>query len=141
MRDRIHSLLLHYVLNFRSHTFVSTIRFNSILSSLVNSLKFLPSYYRTTRNAWLEGLYIDLLQKITFDKWLNRFLINSSYLFNERQVFDIIVRFYIDYIIFYLNSKTIWTFKSVSTVLSTLTLLVITLLSTISLLYMTYWLF
>jgi len=62
-------------------------------------------------------------------------------LFNERQVFDIIVRFYIDYIIFYLNSKTIWTFKSVSTVLATLTLLVITLLSTISLIYMTYWLF
>ena len=82
---------------------------------------------------WLEGLLVDWLQKSIFDKWVRRFLIHSSYLFNERVVFDIIVRFYIDYVIWATHLTSICDFKSISNLLSTLIILLMLLLLLLSL--------
>ena len=94
------------------------------LTLAVHNTRFLTNYYSTNEKIWLEGLLIDWLQKSLFDKWLNRFLIHSSYLFSERVIFDFTVRFYLDYVIWLFSSKTIFTFQSISNILLTLVLLV-----------------
>jgi len=94
------------------------------LTIAAHNTRFLTTYYSTNEKIWLEGLLIDWLQKSLFDKWLNRFLIHSSYLFSERVVFDFTVRFYIDYVIWLFSSKSIFTFQSISNILLSLVLLV-----------------
>ena len=54
-----------------------------------HSFKFLPNYFIMNERVWLEGLLVDWLQKKIFDKWVRRFLINSSYLFSERVLFNL----------------------------------------------------
>jgi hypothetical protein len=61
-----------------------------------------------------EGLLLDFLQKNVLDKWVRRFLINSSYLFNERVIFDFFVKSYVDYLISSQSKLIIFTLHSVS---------------------------
>lgn len=98
------------------------LRLNSFQSFLVTTFihitHFLPSFYRMNEKIWLEGLLVDWLQKSIFDKWVKRFLVHSSYLFSERVMFDFVVKFYIDYVIWVSYYNSIWNFNSVSNVLS-----------------------
>ena len=90
-------------------------RIKNLESTLVNTFTsntlFLPSFYRTNENIWLEGLLIDFLQKIIFDKWVRRFLVHSSYLVSERVLFDFVVRFYIDYVIWPAHFYSIFDYR------------------------------
>lgn len=76
---------------------------NSILLYLNNAFtsktSFLFLFYKKNELIWQEGLLIDFLQKKSFDVWTKKFLIYSSYLFNERLVFDKIVKFFINLVI------------------------------------------
>lgn len=76
---------------------------NSILLYLNNTFtsktSFLFLFYKKNELIWQEGLLIDFLQKKSFDVWTKKFLIYSSYLFNERLVFDKIVKFFINLVI------------------------------------------
>lgn len=85
-----------------------------LLARLLHSLKFLPGYYRMNDSIWQEGLLVDWLQKKVFDKWVRRFLVHSAYLVSERVVFDIFVRFYIDYVIWPSHRFSIFDFRSVA---------------------------
>lgn len=89
---------------------------NEITSVILHSLKVTPSYYAMNEKIWLEGLLIDWLQKSIFDKWTKRFLVHS-HLFSERIVFDVVVRFYIDNVIWPLHKNLVFDFKSVSNIL------------------------
>ena len=89
----------------------------TVLTRVLLSLRFLPTYYRTNECVWQEGLLIDWLQKKIFDKWVRRFLVHSSYLVSERVIFDIVVRCYIDYVVWPLHSSSIFDFRSVSKLL------------------------
>jgi len=62
-------------------------------------------------------LVIDFLQKKIVDKWLHKFVILSALLFNERFLFDILTRFYLDFVIWVGQKQTPFEFKSVGTVL------------------------
>jgi len=42
---------------------------------------------------------IDFLQKKIADNWTKKFLIYSSYLFNEKLLFDKVIRFYLNLVI------------------------------------------
>ena len=98
--------------------------------SFIHKVNFLPSFYSMNEKIWLEGLLVDFLQKTMFDKWTRRFLIHSAYLYNERVVFDFVVRFYIDYVVWASHKISIFDFKSISNtlliLLSSLCLLLIT---------------
>ena len=63
---------------------------------------------------WQDGLLIDFLQKKVVDKWVRRFLIHSSYIFNERVLFEFTVRFYIDAIVWPLSKTAVFDFANVS---------------------------
>ena len=84
---------------------------------------------------WQDGFLIDFLQKKVIDKWMKRFLIYSAYLFNERLVFDYVVRFFIDLIVWPGHKNTIFEFNNVSLTLLITPPLLITILLSITLFY------
>lgn len=90
------------------------------INILIN-FSFLRDYFIINDLIWQDGFLIDFLQKKVVDKWIRNFVIYSGYLFNERFLFDYVVRFYIDAIIWKLYRKSIFEFNNVaSTLLVTL---------------------
>ena len=92
------------------------IKFNLINNFLFKSF-FISNYYLLNDLIWQEGLLIDFLQKKLADNWIKKFLIYSSYLFNERLVFDKIIKFYLDLIIWPMHKLFIFEFNNVSNTL------------------------
>lgn len=87
------------------------------LVSFINMFNFAGLYFRRNNLLWNEGLLIDFLQKKSFDLWALKFLIVASYLFNERFVYDVWVRFFLDYLLlpsrkflFFDTFNLIWVF-------------------------------
>ena len=60
---------------------------------------------------------MDFLQKKIADNWIKKFLIYSAYLFNERLVFDKIIKFYLDLIIWPMHKLFVFEFNNVSNTL------------------------
>jgi hypothetical protein len=127
-----------YVDNFIKYEFRLNKIVNNLVISFLENFIFLRNYYILNDLIWQDGFLIDFLQKKVVDKFIRRFLIYSGYLFNERLVFDYVVRFYIDLVIWPGYRVNIYEFNNVaSTLLITLFLLMMLFL-VISLLY--FWL-
>jgi len=62
------------------------------------------------------------------DKFVRKFLIHTIYLFNERVIFDKLIRIYSDIILFISNNKTIYDFNNVANMLLMLLFVIILLL-------------
>lgn len=104
----------------RVSTLVTTLS-TWLTTTVVDISAFLPRYYQLNDLLWQDGFLIDFLQKKMVDKWTRKFLIYSGYLFNERLVFDWVVRFYIDLVIWPTYRVMIYEFTNVaSTLLATL---------------------
>lgn len=110
-----------------SHLLLQKTRFklwNLFLETLTDNFYFLKKYYRLNDLLWQDGFLIDFLQKKVADRWVRTFIIYSGYLFSERFLFDFVVRFYIDFIIWPTYSNSLYEFNSISATL-TLTLLIL----------------
>jgi len=107
-----------------------------LLDSFFLKTYFIGDYYRLNDQVWQDGFLVDFLQKKFLDKWVRRFLIISSYLFNERVVFDRVIRVYADLIIWTGNRNNIFEFNNVS---STLFITNLTLIATTLLISLNYW--
>lgn len=107
----------------------------NMIDSFITSFFFLRNYYILNDLIWLDGFLIDFLQKKVVDKWVRKFLIFSAYLFNERVVFDYLVRFYIDLVIWPTYRKTIYEFNNVSSTILITVLLLLVIFLIIVLLY------
>jgi hypothetical protein len=79
---------------------------------------FLSWYYTRSENLWNDGYLFDFLQKKTFDSWIRQFVIYTGFLFSERFVFDIVIKLYIDNIIWPLHKKSILESSNVVEILS-----------------------
>lgn len=88
-----------------------------LLNNFLFKIYFISNYYLLNELIWQEGLLIDFLQKKVADNWIKKFLIFSAYLFNERLVFDKIIRFYLDLIIWPMHKLFIFEFNNVSNTL------------------------
>ncbi len=88
-----------------------------VISNLMQKLLFLKSFYTLTGLIWQDGLLLDFLQKKWADNWTKKFLVYSSYLFNERLVFDKVTRFYLDLVIWPMHRFSIFEVNSVSSML------------------------
>jgi hypothetical protein len=110
--------MFFYFLSFYNLIYVKilSIAHNSLINFLFKS-QIILRYFHLNELIWQEGLLIDFLQKKIIDNWIRRFLISSAYLFNERFLFDKIVRFYLDLIIWPLHSFSIFEFNNVSNIL------------------------
>jgi hypothetical protein len=109
---------------------------NNTLTNFLESFIFLRNYYILNDLIWQDGFLIDFLQKKVADKWMRKFLIYSAYLFNERLVFDYVVRFYIDLIIWPTYRINIYEFNNVASTLLVTLFLLITLFLIFSLSYL-----
>ena len=89
----------------------------SYLNIFLFRIYFITNFYILNELIWQEGLLIDFLQKKVVDNWVKKFLIFSAYLFSERLVFDKIIRFYLDLIIWPLHKLFIFEFNNVSSTL------------------------
>lgn len=87
------------------------------LNNFFSKIYFLTDYYALNELIWQEGLLIDYLQKKITDNWIKKFLIYSAYLFNERLIFDKVIRFYLDLIIWPMHKLFIFEFNNVSNLL------------------------
>ena len=108
--------------------------------NLLADLIFLKQYYRLNDLIWQDGMLIDFLQKKVADRWVRTFVIYSGYLFNERFVFDFVVRFYIDYVIWPTYRVSIYEFNSVSSTLTMTLFLLIVLVFFFSLHFLSFFL-
>jgi hypothetical protein len=84
------------------------------LLNFTKKFYFIHQYFLLNELIWQEGLLIDFLQKKTLDNWLKKFVIYSGYLFNEKLVFDNLIKFYLNLIIYPLTKFSIFELNNVS---------------------------
>ncbi len=87
------------------------------LTSFLNFFFFFPNYFNFNKIIWEEGFLIDFLQKKIVDNWLKKFVIFSSYFFNEKLVFDSLIKFYLNLLIKPFHFFSIFEFNSVANLL------------------------
>ena len=98
------NLIFYYIIKINNLFY----NINIYLFSYLYTFSFLPMFFNRIEMIWQEGLLLDFLQKITCDLWIRKFLIHASYLFNERLVFDNIIKFFLDFIIWPMHYITIF---------------------------------
>ena len=88
---------------------------------------FLPTYYVRSELIWQDGFLFDFLQKKTADAWVRQFVIYTGFIFSERLVFENVVRFYVDYLIWPFHSYSLFETRNVSEMLNIMIFLILTL--------------
>lgn len=106
----IFSFYNYFIYNLRSI-------YNEYVNIFIIKSYFLINYYFLNELIWQEGLLIDFLQKKFADNWTKNFLIYSAYLFNERLVYDKIIRFYLNLIVWPMHKFFIFEFNNVANTL------------------------
>lgn len=88
--------------------------FNSISNNLnhlnslhvfffLKNLNFVPRYYQLNELIWQDGFLLDFLQKKTLNSWIKKFVILSGNLFSEKLLFDALIKFYLNTVVYPLN--------------------------------------
>lgn len=108
-----------FKLFIRINPFFSNVEINAnfILKNLENLNTLLVSFFIVNENLWQEGLYTDFLQKKLLDNWTRKFLIISTYLFNEKKIFDLVTRFFLIQILIPVKQVTIFEVNSLANLL------------------------
>jgi len=105
------------------------------LSLLLSRTFFIKRYYTVNELIWQDGFLLDFLQKKFIDKWLRKFVIYSGFIYSERLLFDWIVRFYLDLVVWAGHKKSIFEFNNVANTLLVLILMIIFCFLTLVLFY------
>lgn len=101
--------------------FAKKIIINELIYSFTEKTIFIRDYYRLNDLVWQDGFLIDFLQKKVIDKWLRKFVIYSGYLYSERMVFDYVIKFYLELVVWVGHYYSLFEFNNVaSTLLLTL---------------------
>lgn len=101
--------------------FAKKIIINELVYSFTEKTIFIRDYYRLNDLIWQDGFLIDFLQKKVLDKWLRKFVIYSGYLYSERMVFDYVIKFYLELVVWVGHYYSLFEFNNVaSTLLLTL---------------------
>jgi len=91
---------------------------SSLQKFILKNSTFLPKYYNRNELLWVDGFIIDFLQKKSIDIFLRKFVIYTGFIFSERLVFDYVVRFYLDNLVWPLHYISILEFNNVREILS-----------------------
>lgn len=78
---------------------------------------FYFDFFAKNNLLWQEGLYLDFIQKKIVDSWIKKSLISSSYIFSEKIVFDVIVKFFLINIINPFHKFSVYEVNSISSLL------------------------
>lgn len=110
--------------------------FKAAISAFLYKTLFLYRYYVLNDLIWQEAFLIDFVQKKTTNKWIQKFLIISSYLFNERLLFDYIIRFSLDFFLWPAHKLSMFDVSSTSNLLNWLIAVVLFIVLLIFLVYL-----
>jgi hypothetical protein len=116
--------------------FWKTTLWNEFLTNFLVNTFFISRYYALNDLLWQDGFLFDFLQKKFIDKWLRKFVVYSGYIYSERLLFDWVIRFYLDLIIWSGQKKNLFEFSNVGFTLTTLITLLILLFLTLTLFYL-----
>lgn len=95
LSSKIYSILTVQSLFQNVFTFIF-VSLTGIKDLLIKNFNFLPVYYKRNENLWVDGFLFDFLQKKSTDLWIRKFVIYTGFIFSERLVFDVIIRIYLD---------------------------------------------
>lgn len=109
--------------------------------SFLYKTMFIDRYYLFNDFIWQEALLIDFLQKKVINKWTQKFLVVSSYLFNERLVFDTIINFVLENFIWPLHKLFIFEFNNVANLLTFILFMFILIIFLLYFIYFVMFLF
>jgi len=91
--------------------------FKYVNQYLYSNTNFLEKYYVRNEYIWQDGFLFDFLQKKVVDLWLRQFVIFTGFLFSERYVFENIVYFYLDYLLWPAHYYSIFEVTNISEML------------------------
>ena len=91
---------------------------SNLQSFTIKNFTFLPTYFKRNELLWVDGFIIDFLQKKSIDIFLRKFVIYTGFIFSERLVFDYLVRFYLDNLIWPLHYVNVFEFNNIREILS-----------------------
>ena len=91
--------------------------FSAWMSNYFTTFFFLINYYILNELVWQEGFLIDFIQKKMTNNWVKLFLIYSSYLFNERLLFDKLIKSYLNLIVWPLHKLFLFEVNNVASIL------------------------
>lgn len=97
--------------------------FNYSIIFVTKNTIFLKKYFILNDLLWQDGYLIDFIQKKIVDNWIRRFVILSAYLFNERLIFDLVVKFYLDLIIWPFHKYALFETNNVASLIFLLLLI------------------
>ena len=95
LSSKIYSILTVQSLFQNVFTFIF-VSLTGVKDLLIKNFNFLPVYYKRNENLWVDGFLFDFLQKKSTDLWIRKFVIYTGFIFSERLVFDVIIRIYLD---------------------------------------------
>ena len=130
--DRLYYTIFKLFQNYVRVSVVNKVIFGNFKATLLVNTVFFRQYYRMNNLLWQEGFFIDFAQKKSTDKFLKKFLIFSAYTFSERYVFDRVVKFYTDLIVWFLNQQSIYGFNNIANTITVVVGLISILILTIS---------
>lgn len=110
--------LLHKKINY--FLFKISYIINELNINFLQKMYFLFYYYLLNDLLWQEALILDFLQKKIINNWTQKFLIISSYLFNERVIFDVIIKFFLNLFIWPLHQLFIFQINNISNLFTTI---------------------
>jgi hypothetical protein len=115
--------------NYYFHFFITKFLFffNYLYTVVQQQTRFLPLYYWRSELMWQDGFLFDFLQKKTADAWVRQFVIYTGFIFSERLVFENIVRFYVDYLVWPFHYYSLFETKNVSEMLNIMIFFILTL--------------
>ena len=124
--------LYNRCLFWRSHLW------RDFLNTFLLQTFFVHQFYKINDLLWQDGFLFDFLQKKFIDKWLRKFVIYSGYLYSERFLFDWIIRFYLDLVIWSGHHKNIFEFNNIAQTIVVILVFLILFVLVTTLLYLSY---
>lgn len=100
----------HYNINIYTFTIINLFYLNFFLKNI----KIIYNYYTLSELIWQEGFLIDFLQKKSADNWIKKFVIFSGNLFNEKLMFDNVVKFYLTTVVYPLKNFFVFELTNIS---------------------------
>lgn len=122
----------NFFYNFFKLTYFVLTNFQNLI---IRNTTFLTTYYSRNELLWVDGFIIDFLQKKSVDIFLRKFVIYTGFIFSERLVFEYVVRFYLDNLIWPLHYLSLFEFYNVREILSLVVFFYFSLFSLIFLLF------
>ena len=91
--------------------------FQNFIFFFTNLSTILHSYFALNELIWQEGLFLDFLQKKCANNWLKKTVIYTGYLFSEKLIFDEIIKFYLNLIVYPFQFFFIFEFNNIANLL------------------------